>query len=56
MKKEVIANMIDKEDELFMCGRQMSTEWNTAVFFKENRLEFTETKKKASLELSTGVH
>ena len=33
IKREVTANIIEKEEELFLCGRQTLTEWKIAVFF-----------------------
>ena len=56
IKREVVANIVDKEEELFLCGRKTLQEWKAAVFFEENRLEFTEKKKRVNLELSIGGH
>ena len=35
VKTEVTENMVDKEEELFLCGRKMLTEWKTVLFFEE---------------------
>ena len=43
MKREVNANVVDKEEELFLYGRKTLIEWKIVVFFKKNRLEFRET-------------
>ena len=34
---KVNANKIDKEEELFLCGRKTLPEWKIAVLFEENR-------------------
>ena len=38
IKREMTANIIENEEELFLCGRQTLTEWKIAVFFENNRL------------------
>ena len=38
IKREVVANIVEKEEELFLCGRTTLQEWKAAVFFDENRL------------------
>ena len=45
IKREVTANIIEKEEELFLCGRQILTDWKIAVFFEKNRLAFIENGK-----------
>ena len=41
------ANVGDKEEEMFLCGRRTLTKWKIVLFFEENRLLFTETTKNA---------
>ena len=34
IKREVTSSVVDKEEELFLCGRKTLNEWRTALFFE----------------------
>ena len=39
VKREVTANVVDKEEELFLYGRKTLIQWKPQVFFEENILK-----------------
>ena len=49
IKREVTTNIIDKKEELFLCGWKTLTEWKIAVFFEKIHQILKETGKRVSL-------
>ena len=44
IKRDVKANVEEKEDDLLTCGFKTLQEWKAAVFFDRNEMEFTENR------------
>ena len=49
IKKGITTNIIDSEEVSFLCGQKTLTDWKTALFFKDKKLEFTDNRKKVNL-------
>ena len=56
IKKGITTNIIDSEEVSFLCGQKTLTDWKTVLYFAEQKLNFTETGKRTSLNLSEGGH
>ena len=56
MRKSINVNIIDREEDLFLCGLKTLRDWKGAVFYERNEMEFDVTKKRVSMEMSKGGH
>ena len=54
--KTVTISMIDREDELFLCGLKTLMEWKAAIHFDKGELEFKESQKRVYMKMSGGGH
>ena len=49
IKREIIANVIEKEEDLFLCRLKNLKKLKAVVFFEESELEFTAKNKRVKL-------
>ena len=54
LKKDVIASLIGKEEELFLCRLIKLVYWKETVFYEENKLEFTFQSKRVKWRFQKG--
>ena len=50
IRKSIDMNIIDRVEDLFLCGLKTLREWKAAVFYERNEMEFDVTKKRVSME------
>ena len=46
IKKMITISIIDREEDLFLCGLKKLKQWRAAVFYESNKMMFIETNKK----------
>ena len=56
IRKVVTVSILDREDELFLCGLKTLIEWKAAVYYEKREMMFDETKKKVYMTISAGGH
>ena len=56
IKMIVVASVIAREEDLFLCGLKTLQGWRVEVFYERNELEFTEIEKRVLMEMSKGGH
>ena len=56
IRKMVIASIVNREDELFLCGLKALIEWKAAVFYEKSEMMFDEIKKRVYMQISAGGH
>ena len=52
----ITVSIVDREDELFLCGLKTLIEWKAAVFYEKSEMMFDETKKRVYMNISGGGH
>ncbi len=56
IRRIITVSIVDREDELFVCGLKTLIEWNAAVFYQRSEMMFDETKKRVYMSISGGGH
>ena len=56
IRKVVTVSIVDREDELFLCGLKTLIEWKAVVFYEKSEMMFDETKKRVYMNMSVGGH
>ena len=56
IKKMVVVSVIDRMEDLFLCGLKTLQEQRTTVFHERIELEFTEIEQRVLMEMSKGGH
>ena len=56
VRKLITISIVDREDELFLCGLKILLEWKVAVFYEKSEMMFYETKKRVYMRISEGGH
>merc|ERR1712089_32475 len=56
IRKMITVSIVDKDDELFLCGLKTLIEWKAAVFYERSEMMFDETKKRVYMSISGGGH
>ena len=56
VKKIISVNVIDREEDLFLCRLKTLREWKSAVFYEKNEMEFSYSNKRFIMEMSKGGH
>ena len=52
--KMVTVSVVDREDELFLCGLKTLMEWKAAVYYKKCELKFDDSQKRVNIKISGG--
>ena len=56
IRRIITVSIVDREDELFLCGLKTLIEWKAAVFYERSEMMFDETKKRVYMSISGGGH
>ena len=56
IQEEIMANVIDHEKIMFLCGKKTFMKWRTALDFEKEKLKFNDSGKSTKLMLSKGGH
>ena len=56
IRKMITVSIVDREDELFLCGLKMLIELKAAIFYEKSEMIFNETKKRVYMHISEGGH
>ena len=56
IRKMITVSIINREDDLFLCGLKTLIEWKAAVFYGKNEMMFDDTKKRVVMNISKGGH
>ena len=56
IRRMITVSIVDREDELFLCGLKTLIEWKAAVFYEKSEMMFDETKKRVYMNISGGGH
>ncbi len=51
MKKMITVSVVDREDELFLCGLNTLMEWKAAVYYEKCELRFDDSQKRVKIQL-----
>ena len=52
----VTVSIVDREDELLLCGLKILKEWTAAVYHKKFELKFDNSQKRVNIQISGGGH
>ena len=52
IRKIICVNVKAREEDLFLCELKTLREWKAAVFYEDNEMEFSNSKKRVSMEMS----
>ena len=56
IRRMITVSIVDKDDELFLCGLKTLIDWKAAVFYEKSEMMFDETKKRVFMNISGGGH
>merc|ERR1712114_29241 len=56
IRRMITVSIVEKDDELFLCGLKTLIEWKAAVFYEKSEMMFDETKKRVNMSISGGGH
>merc|ERR1711996_34117 len=56
MKKMITISVVNRDDDLFLCGLKTLMEWKAAVFYEKCELRFDDSQKKVKIQISGGGH
>ncbi len=56
IRRMITVSIVDREDELFLCGLKTLIEWKVAVFYERSKMMFDETKKRVYMSILGGGH
>merc|ERR1711895_316254 len=56
IRKIITVTIVEREDELYLCGLKTLIEWKAAVFYEKSEMMFDETKKRVFMNISGGGH
>ena len=56
VRKIITVSIVDREDELFLCGLKTLIEWKAVVFYEKSEMMFDEIKKRVYMQISEGGH
>ena len=56
IKNMVTVSIVNREDELFLCGLKTLIEWKAAVFYEKSEMMFDESNKMVYMQISGGGH
>ena len=56
MMKMVTVSVVDREDELFLCGLKTLMEWKAAVYYEKCELKFDDSQKRVNIQISGDGH
>ena len=56
VRKMITVSIVDREDELFLCGLKTLIEWKAVVFYRKSEMMFDETKKRVNMQILEGGH
>ena len=54
--KMVTVSVVDREDELFLCGLKTLMDWNAAIHYNKCELKFDDSQKRVYIKISGGGH
>ena len=54
--KMVTVSVVDREDELFLCGLKTLMDWNAAIHYNKCELKFDNSQKRVYIKISGGGH
>ena len=54
--KMVTVSIVDREDELFLCGLMTLIEWKAAVYYEKYELKFDDSQNIGNIQISGGGH
>ncbi len=55
-KKMITISVVDRDDDLFLCGLKTLMEWKAAVFYEKCELRFDDSQRKVKIQISGGGH
>ena len=56
MRKMIIVSIVDRDDELFLCGLKTLMEWKATVYYEKCKLKFDDNQKRVNIQISGGGH
>merc|ERR1712089_31736 len=56
IKKMITISVVNRDDDLFLCGLKTLMEWKAAVFYEKCELRFDDSQKKVKIQISRGGH
>ena len=54
--KMVTVSVVDREDELFLCGLKTLMDWKAVLHFEKGELKFDDSQKRVYIKISGGGH
>merc|ERR1712138_17721 len=56
VKKMITISVVNRDDDLFLCGLKTLMEWKAVVFYEKCELRFDDSQKKVKIQISGGGH